>query len=316
MRTGVSYMGHHNPKHLKTDLWEMKAHQIDDVLVAAQENDFVHFTGKLDFTPAIAREAGVRPLAIFWGALNLFGGGRSSQFLLENPSAFQQSINGSQLAEGCSVNPLSVARIKEMLDIIAERGFAGYFIDEPTPQHACYCSSCRSKFAEWYGSELKLAPKAQQDEFRQRCVIAYIQDISDYCKANHPQLETICCLMPHDDQLWQQAADIAGLDNLGTDLYWINNDRDTEEMAEPVRYLDALCKEKGKTHHEWLQCWNVAKGREQRIIDQGKILIRENPDALYIWAWYGQVGTSETCADPVASWEAACQILAEAKKTG
>ena len=89
MRTGVSYMGHHNPKHLLTDIREMAALQLDDVLLSAQENDFVHFTGKLRFTPQIAKDHGIRPIAIFWGALNLFGGGRSSQFLLEHPEGFQ-----------------------------------------------------------------------------------------------------------------------------------------------------------------------------------------------------------------------------------
>ncbi len=75
MRTGVTYMGHHNPKHLRTDLEEMASLGCDDVLVAAQENDFVYFTGKLGFTPRIIKELGMRPIAIFWGVLNLFGGG-------------------------------------------------------------------------------------------------------------------------------------------------------------------------------------------------------------------------------------------------
>ena len=88
MRTGVAYMGHHNPKYLDLDLREMKELQLDDVLLAAQENDFIYFPGKLEFTPKIAAEYGIRPIAIFWGVLNLFGGGRSSQFLLENPGRF------------------------------------------------------------------------------------------------------------------------------------------------------------------------------------------------------------------------------------
>ena len=70
MRTGVSYMGHHNPKYLNLDLGEMKELQLDDVLLAAQENDFVYFPGKLEFTPKIAAEYGLRPMAIFWGELD------------------------------------------------------------------------------------------------------------------------------------------------------------------------------------------------------------------------------------------------------
>jgi len=47
------------------------------------------------------------------------------------------------------------------------------------------------------------------------------------------------------------------LDNLGTDIYWVNSDRDVEEMAPMVREMGALCKASGKVHHEWLQCWIV-----------------------------------------------------------
>ena len=89
MRTGVAYMGHHNPRHLETDMLEMRELGLDDVFVCTQENDFRHFTGKVNFAPKIAAEHGLRPIAIFWGALNLFGGGRSSQFLLHNPEGFR-----------------------------------------------------------------------------------------------------------------------------------------------------------------------------------------------------------------------------------
>ena len=138
MRTGVSYMGHHNPKHLETDIREMSGLQLDDILLAAQENDFAHFTGKLKFTPKIAADYGLRPIAIFWGALNLFGGGRSSLFLLEHPEGFQVGSDGVRRSHGCYVNPVCASRVEQMIDIIAELGFQGYFVDEATPLRDCY----------------------------------------------------------------------------------------------------------------------------------------------------------------------------------
>ncbi|MBE0695885.1 MAG: hypothetical protein IH586_03090, partial [Anaerolineaceae bacterium] len=311
---GVSYMGHHNPKYLDLDLCEMKDLGLDDVLLAAQENDFIHFPGKLDFTPRIAREYCIRPLAIFWGALNLFGGGRSSQFLLENPSGFQLSRDGGHLPAGCYVNPLCVSRIEEMIDSIALRGFEGYFVDEPTPLRECYCPSCCARYAEWHAGDLRTAGEQDREAFRQQCVIEYVREISSYCKANHPRLETICCLMPHDDAMWQAAAQIPGLDNLGTDIYWVNETRDVEEMTPILRRMEALCRANNKTHHEWLQCWHVQQASEQRISGQGQILVRENPDALYVWAWKGQVGTDETCVDPQSAWLHAEKILRMAKE--
>jgi hypothetical protein len=279
-----------------------------------QENDFVHFQGKVKFTPAVARDHGIRPLALFWGALNLFGGGRSSQFLLEHPECFQVRRDGSHWKEGCYVNPLSVKHIQEMIYIAAEAGYEGYFVDEPTPLRDCFCPSCTAKFDEWRQADLRTAPAEQVEAFRQRCVVEYVRTISDYCKANHPQLETFCCLMPHDDSMWEATAQIASLDNLGTDIYWTNNDRDLAEMPPIIQRMAEVAERYHKVHHEWLECWRVKAGREDRVRQQGEIMVRQQPDALYVWAWEGQIGTRETCDNPELAWAKAVEVLRLAKE--
>lgn len=313
MRTGVSYMGHHNPKHLTTDFRAMRDLQLDEVFVCLQENDFVIFPGKIRFAPESAREQGIRPLALFWGALNLFGGGRSSHFLLSNPDCFQVARDGSHRSAGCYNNPKAVARILEMIDIIAEAGYEGYFIDEPTPLRNCFCPSCRAKFEQQTGGDLVTAPDATVEPFRQQCVVDYIKDLADYCKANHPQLETFCCLMEHDETLWKTTAQIETLDNLGTDLYWTNNDRDLAEMGPIIDRMAETCRAHNKVHHEWLECWRVEAGREARVREQGEIMVRRNPDAFYVWAWEGQIGVYESCANPELAWAEACKVLRMAK---
>src|SRR5688572_12009618 len=120
MLTGVSYMGHHNPRHLAADFAAMRALGLDDVFLCLQENDFRHFTGKVHYSPDLARGAGLRPLALFWGALNLFGGGRSSHFLLSNPDCFQRDRAGNPLPAGCYVNPKNVNYLNSLIDICAE----------------------------------------------------------------------------------------------------------------------------------------------------------------------------------------------------
>ena len=292
----------------------MKTLLLDDVFLSIQENDFVHFEGKLRYTSEIARDFGIRPIAIFWGALNLFGGGRSSQFLLEHPAGLQVGLTGTYRSEGCYINPLCVGRIKQMIDIIAGYGFEAYFIDEPTPLPDCFCQSCRQKFQQWYGEELTAANKEKQEVFRHRCVIDYVKTIADYCKSAHPKLETMTCLMPSDKSMWLPVAEIDTLDNLGTDIYWVNELHNVEEMKPIVNELDAICKTNKKLHHEWLQCWIVKKGREHRILEQGQILIRERPDALYVWAWKGQIGASESCDDPALAWKYACDVFTMAKQ--
>jgi hypothetical protein len=66
MRLGTSYMGHHNPKHLAADMKEMQALGLDDVFLAAQENDSHYFwataSGSSDGWPG---EFGSWPKATF-----------------------------------------------------------------------------------------------------------------------------------------------------------------------------------------------------------------------------------------------------------
>ena len=313
MRTGVAYMGHHNPKHIKTDMEDIRRLGCDDVLLAAQENDFVYMTGKLEFFPKLAKDFGIRPLAIFWGLLNLFGGGRSSQFLLEYPDAHQVSCSGAYNPMGCYNHAHALGYVKQMIDCIAELGFEGYFIDEPTLSE-CFCPACRALFEEIYSADLRRADEADIKDFRQRCVGRYIELLSGYIKQTYPKLETLCCLMPGDKDVWESAAGIKNLDNLGTDIYWVNEDVDVKEMTPLVRDMARICKAHDKKHHQWLQCWGVRKGREQRIKEQGEVLLAEKPGALYVWAYEGQSGTSESCDDPETAWEAACEILRKAKQ--
>ncbi len=312
MRTGVSYMGHHNPRHVEIDLKDIKALGCDDVMLAAQENDFVYMTGTIDFFPKIAKEHGLRPLAIFWGAMNYFGGGKSSQFLLEHPQAHQVNYDGSYNPAGCYNNPDVVKHIKNMIDRIAGLGFAGYFIDEPSPTN-CFCRDCENLFQKYYNVSLKSADQNTIQKFRHKCVSLYIGEISEYIKKHYPLMETLCCIMPKDKMLWQDVAQIKTIDGLGTDIYWVNNALNVEQMRPLVRDISQACTAYNKKHHQWLQCWGVKKGNEHRIKEQGKILLDENPDALYVWAYQGQIGTSEACDDPESAWQAASQILKKAK---
>jgi len=316
MRLGTSYMGHHNPRHMQTDLTDMKAIGCDDVLLAAQENDFEHMIGKVEYFPKIAADVGIRPIAIFWGALNLFGGGKSSQFLLHHPEGFQVRRDGSRSPAGCYNNPVCVGRIKEMIDRIVELGYQGYFVDEPTPID-CYCPSCRELYGRWHDGELVAAGKDRLDQFRHRCVINYIETISTHCKDNHPALETICCLMPSDRAMWRAAAEIPTLDNLGTDIYWAFPDHaETDmdkEMTPIVRDLAGICASAGKKHHEWLQAWKVPSGLERLVTAQGRVLVREQPDGLYVWAYLAQIGTNEASEDCTATWSAVRELFEQAR---
>ena len=312
MRTGISYMGHHNPKHMKVDFLDIKQLGCDDVFLAAQENDFVYMTGKVDFLPEIAKDLGIKPHMILWGVLNYFGGGKSSQFLLDNPRAHQVQKDGSYNAAGCYNNPDCIAYIKKLIDVSVEKGYEGYFIDEPSLID-CYCDSCRKLFQQYGGFDLLTATDEQLKKFREHCIVGYVRNITEYIKQGYSQVETMCCVMPQDKSVWEPVAALPHLDSIGTDIYWVNEDNNVNEMIPMLNDMTQLCKVHNKKQHQWLQAWGVSNGKEQRIIEQGDILLKEKLNALYVWAYQGQLGTSESCDDPKAVWNAACEILRKAK---
>jgi hypothetical protein len=307
-RTGVAYLGQANPRHLHADLEAVAALGCDDVLLAVQEIDFAYFPGKLRGLPPVAAELGLRPVALLWGALNLFGGGRSSQFLLDRPDGRQAGPDGSWRAAGCYNHPDCLAHVLALTDRLLEAGFRGYFIDEP-PLLGCWCPACARLFAEWNGDTLRSADAGRVRAFRCRCVTRYVEAVASHVKAGHAQAETFCCIPPEDRALWPEVAAQGPLDNVGTDLYWANTGQDIREVDPLAGELARVCRAAGKRHHQWLQCWGVRAGNEPRIGELGKALCATRPDALYVWAFEGQIGTSEACDDPQRAWAEASAVL-------
>jgi hypothetical protein len=298
---------------MRADLEALAALECDDIVLAAQEIDFLYFPGKVRSLPPLAADLGLRPVALLWGALNLFGGGRSSQFLLHHPDCHQAGSDGAWRAAGCYNHPACVAHLRELIDRLLEAGFRGYFIDEP-PLLDCCCRACERLFREWYGAGLRFAEESQVAAFRRRCMLHYVEAIARHVKASRPEAETFCCIPPEDRGLWPEVAAVESLDNLGTDLYWANTEQGEAELRPLVGELADLCRAAGKRHHQWLQCWGVQAGNEPRIGQLGKVLCSARPDALYVWAYEGQVGTSEACDDPPRAWAEACAVLRHAKR--
>jgi hypothetical protein len=244
--------------------------------------------------------------------LNLFGGGRSSQFLLDHPECRQAGPDSSWRAAGCYNHPDCVAHVQVLIDRLLEAGFRGYFIDEP-PLLDCYCRACARLFEEWNGVPLRSADAERVAAFHRRCVTRYVETIASHVKAGHPESETFCCIPPEDRALWPEVTAVGPLDNVGTDLYWANTGRDVREVEPLASELASLCRASGKRHHQWLQCWGVRAGNEPRVGELGRALCDTVPDGLYVWAFEGQVGTSEACDEPEQVWAEACAVLRLAK---
>lgn len=108
-------MGHHNPKHLMTDLRAIRELQLDKEILYMQENDFIHFPGKINFTPQLAHSKGFAHWRSF-GVRSIFLAVDAPATLLNNPDCFQVGIDGSHRAAGCYNNPKAVQHIQTLIE--------------------------------------------------------------------------------------------------------------------------------------------------------------------------------------------------------
>ncbi|MEK7476684.1 MAG: hypothetical protein AAB152_13770 [Candidatus Coatesbacteria bacterium] len=318
MRFGTAYMGNYYPEAIKSELTDIAKQGFDEVILTCQENDFHHFTGKVEFTPRIAHDLGLKVLVNLWGYASAFGGGRISRLVADHPEVMVVDEQGQPRPSewpagyftqpGCPNHPKVASRAQEHCAAAIKAGADGFFWDEPT-KFNCYCTACRACYAKEFGGDLATAPKEKKAAFRQWSVAHWVEEMSRWVKAQRQDLVTSTCVMPSDRDAWEVAAGCPSLDSLGTDAYWEFEGRPLEWIREPSRALVDLARQKGKSPHLWLQCWKVHRGPEPEIAEAAKILGSLGPDTLYVWAYRGQLGTTETCEDPLKAWKFALQGL-------
>ena len=314
MKFGTAYLGNYYPEAIKNELSDIAGQGFDEVVLTCQENDFHHFTGKIEFTPKIAHDLGLRVLVNLWGYASAFGGGRISRLVADYPEVMVVDKKGRPhpsewpaghfTQPGCPNHPKVVARAQEHVGAAIKAGADGFFWDEPT-QFDCYCTACRKLYAEQSGGDLEKAPKEKKAEFRRWSVAHWVEEMSRWVKAQRKDLVTSTCVMPSDRAAWEEAAGCPSLDSLGTDTYWEFEGLPLDWMKEPSRTLVDLVRKRGKSPHLWLQCWKLHRGKESEITEAAKILGAIGPDTLYVWAYRGQLGTTETCENPLKAWDAA-----------
>lgn len=310
-------MGSHRRDVLAAELGDIRSRGFDEVILAVQENDFIHFPGKIAETPGIAHDLGLRVLVNLWGYACSFGGGRISRLLSDEPEVMARNRDGSPYAVkwpgfrmhvGCTSHPRLYERAQEFASTAMAAGVDGFFWDEPT-KIDCYCDACKKSFAEFGKGDLLKAREEDRAAFRRFSVRRWVSEMSRWVKTQKPALETSTCVMPSDRDAWEEVAGVGDLDSLGTDTYWLLEKKPIEWMREPCRSLVSVAKAHGKSAHLWLQCWQVPAGKEEELVEASRELAAALPDAIYVWAYDGQAGTSEACDDSAKAWKFALEGL-------
>lgn len=311
MRFGTSYMGNYYPEAIRYELEDIRKLGFDEVVLACQENDFMHFNGKIRFTPGIAHELGLKVLVNLWGFASAFGGGRISRLVADFPETMVvdkrgrpcpiEWPKGNVIQPGCPNHPRVVERARDFAKRAIDAGVDGFFWDEPT-KFDCYCSECRMQFTERFGGHLDSAPAEKVEAFRRWGVVHWVEQMSDWVKKTNPKLVTSTCVMPQDRDAWEDAGKVKSLDSLGTDTYWIMHEKTMEWAREGSFALVEAARKAKKSPHLWIECCGIPKGRETELVEGCAMLSKAAPDTLYVWAYRGQLGTSEACEDPGRAW--------------
>ncbi len=324
MRLGTAYYGAFLEEHVRLDMEEIKNAGCGDVCITLSENDMKYFPGKARLAPEIGKRYGLRLFAVPWGFGNLFGGGRMSTFILDNPEAMQIDAEGGLVGAGCYNNEIFRDHYRAFIEKIDVLGYDGILVDEPTPID-CYCDACKRKYKGIYGETLPSAainnidPSPQRvtplREFRKECVIDFTRGMCDYVKASTRGLLTQVAMMPVDFQMWERIAAIESLDIFGVDPYWLLKDRKKPfewfvRMSQ--RALD-LCRRMEKVSLIWINCWNIAAGDEEEIGCGVREAASLEPDMIYAWSFKGAAGTNEACENPRKAWEALVKEYRELK---
>jgi len=317
MKFGTAYIGSHRRGVLEAELGDIGKQGFDEVILTCQENDFIHFPGKITETPKVAHDLGLRVLVNLWGYACAFGGGRISRLLSDEPEVMAMNRDGSpytvtwpglRMHVGCTNQPRIYERAREFASTAINAGADGFFWDEPT-KIDCYCDACKRIFSERWNGDLLQASEADRLAFRRWSVSHWVGEMSRWVKKQKDGLETSTCVMPSDRDAWEEVAREKGLDSLGTDTYWLLEKRPIEWIEEPCRSLVETARRHGKISHLWLQCWRVPRGSESELVEASRELASAAPDRIYVWAYEGQVGTSETCDDCAKAWHCALEGL-------
>lgn len=254
-----------------------------------------------------------------------WGGGRSSQVMLENPGMWRCDRNGKPFG-GCYPHPQvcynNTDVSGEYLKYVQQcrtHGIEEIMIDEPSFQ-TCFCQHCCAYFEQEFGGDLRnMSPEDDKYKaFQKKTVLKFLSTIMTGIKAIDSSLATNVCVMPCDRQLFAETARIENLDVLGVDPYWLRpvNNLTFEDAVNVSKEAKKQAKLNNKRFELYLGCFGIRGGcgLEEKIYQQGKELVREvGPDILTTWSYKGGLGLAgeEECDNPELAWASVVRLYSE-----
>ena len=281
---GVSYFANRHLKHFITDLKSLKKDGFNSILHTFSEEDLLYSSGNVRDMVKAGRDYGFTTWIDPWAVGRVFGGEALSDFLLENPLAWQLLSDGRRYPAACLNNPLFRAYMEKWADAAVSMGVDAVLWDEPKlairqkgkkTAWGCRCPYCRETYEM---KNLRAMPMIKMDQtvlkFRDDTVKSFVSDLSIYVKriSNNKIKNSVVLNASSGPDMcagMDSMAAIKQVDSLGVDPYWygMSNNPDVYKLSySAAAGIKEIAYRSGKTPHFWLQGFGYKKrdGRQSR----------------------------------------------------
>jgi len=330
IKTGVSYFGVRNPKHVVNDIDDMKKHGVTFVVHTFSENDHQYYLETMKEIVNLTKEREMEVYLDPWGVGRVFGGEAYSKFVMFFRKARQILSDNQEVPAACINHPDFISYMKDWIEAVHYTGSHGIFWDEPhffrpweIPERknswGCRCKKCRELFFEKYGYEMPMELNKDVRNFKKESIEAFLKDLSKYAKEKG--LLNALCLLPdyEKEQEWEDIFSIRTLDIVGTDPYWRDiREEDFRRYIEKFSQLvNHLAHKYGKEGQIWIQAFDVKSGEEWKIEEAVKIAFLSGIRNFAAWSYYGTAYMSYIRSEnPDLVWEVIGKVYRKLQKEG
>jgi len=306
MKTGVAYFGSRDPRHVRTDLEDMRKHHCNMVIHTFSEEDYNFYALVMKEIVSISHELGFEVYIDPWGVGGVFGGEAFSRFVMQNPGECQRLASGAPAPAACLNSPAFLAFMKSWVDFAATAGADIVFWDEPhfyiTPttwiasqksdEWACACDRCRGLFRQKFGRDLPVAMDGDVIAFRDESIVSFFKTLTEYSQKTH-SMKNALCVLPDENPLmgvssWDLLASLPSISIFGTDPYWMLwNKPLLDYVRASTRRIIDICSRFGKEPQMWVQAFLIYEGREEEVGQVARIMAQEGIKNIAAWSYRG-----------------------------
>jgi hypothetical protein len=326
VKTGVSYFGARDVRHVTADMADIAAHHCSFVVHTFSEADYYFYSKAMKEVVAVSHEAGLDVYMDPWGVGGVFGGEAFSRFVMENPDQCQRQADGKNLPSACLNREAFRSFMKKWIDAAVATGTDFLFWDEPhfyipravwrgaqrPDEWACTCTACRGLFSARFGHAMPLVMDEEVIGFRDESIVSFFTEMTGYAKGKG--IKNALCVLPEENPLigissWEKLASIPALDVIGTDPYWIVFNKPLEQyVGEACAKIRGLAARYGKEPQMWVQAYGVPVGREGEVGRAVEVIAAAGIANIAAWSYRGGAPMNLASDDPARVWE----VLGEA----